>query len=173
MDNDVKAKLRSIGAEAPGEMPPDVREAMDDLKARKRGTCKVGVEIKRLTEEQVFVYEDEYLKLTIPNVRLDIYFEFIEELGRLDRSERNYDVINCIARAFWLLHNRPKRWRKWKFPRVSEKRARDFLVKKIPNATIVFNSLNTAFGEYSNWVIQPKKKVNEATSAAPPKPSPE
>jgi len=172
---DIKAKLRSIGAEVGGELPTDVRAAMDDVKAEgeRAQTQRVGVEIKRLAKEQVFIYEDDYLKLVFPNVRLDIYLAFAEELSTLAESKGNQDFADRVARAFWLLHYRPGLFRRWRTPNINNKKARDFLAQKIPQANLIFNSLINALFAYHGWVVEPKKKVNEADIAAPPKPSPE
>jgi hypothetical protein len=75
MSGDIKEELRRLGAEVkPGsEMPTEVREMIERYAPGMPGRGRVGVELKRLADEQVYVYEDERLRLTIPVPSLEVF----------------------------------------------------------------------------------------------------
>ncbi len=169
MSTSAKKKLLEelgIPVKTKAELPPEIQEAGEKLSGIIK---KPGVKIKRFAKEQFYVYEDEYLKLVIPNVRLDVYFAFADELGKLNESKSNKDFVDHLATAFWLLHYKPRWPQKWRTPKTRGGKARDFLVQKIPQATLIFTSLLSALNGYYEWVANPKKKPSGADTAAPPK----
>jgi hypothetical protein len=166
MSEELKEELRRLGAEVrPGsEMPGDVREMIEAYAPGLPRAGDVRVELKRLAREQVYIYEDPYLKLLIPVPPLDIFEAFVAELKKLGpevKDEREY--ITILARAFWLLHQRPKkrRWLWWRrgsrVPKVDEAAARRLLVRAFPNAGVIAESLRDALVSFVGFVLGKKK----------------
>ena len=162
-----KEALEELGLlERPAEeLPQEIQVAKAELSKRPKG--KVGVELKRLGEEHVYVYEDEDVRLEIPVPRVDIFDAFVNEwFGKFGPETKTLsDQIKVIAGAFWLLHQKPKFWnRKWKTPKIDNQKAYDLLVKAIPKTSVVLNSLPVALTGLVEYVVG-KKKVNPASSA--------
>lgn len=165
MSEELKEELRRLGAEVrPGsEIPSDVREMIEAYAPGLPRAGDVRVELKRLAREQVYIYEDPYLKLLIPVPPLDIFEAFVAELKKLGpevKDEREY--ITILARAFWLLHQRPKGrrllWRRRsRVPKVDEAAARRLLVRALPNANVIVESLRDALISFVGFVLGKKK----------------
>jgi hypothetical protein len=119
--------------------------------------------LKRLAREQVYTYEDPFLKLMIPVPSLDIFEAFVAELKKLGpdvKDEREY--ITILARAFWLLHQKPRErrflWRgRSRVPKVDEAAARRLLVRALPNAGVIAESLRDALISFVAFVLGKKK----------------
>jgi hypothetical protein len=67
-----------------------------------------------------------------------------------------------LARAFWLLHQKPRErrflWRRRsRVPRVDEAAARRLLVRAIPNASVIAESLRDALISFVGFVLGKKK----------------
>lgn len=165
----IKAQLAAAGAEVRSgdELPAEVREAMDDLKGRKRGRRKVGVELKRLADGGVYVYEDEHLELCLPIPRVDVFDAFLNEFAKAaapDAPPEHYTIQ--IARAFWVIHQKPPWWRKrkWCF-RVDDDVALAFLHRRMPRADLIYKSLPAAFVGFIEYVMGKKKPESPASIA--------
>jgi hypothetical protein len=166
MSGDIKEELRRLGAEVrPGsEMPSDVREMIEAYAPGLPRAGQVGVELKRLAREQVYTYEDPYLKLLIPVPPLDIFEAFVAELKKFGpgiKDEREY--ITILARAFWLLHQKPRECgllrRGSRVPKVDEAAARRLLFRAIPNASVIAESLRDALISFAGFVLGKKKDL--------------
>uniref|UniRef100_A0A6M3IIY3 Uncharacterized protein n=1 Tax=viral metagenome TaxID=1070528 RepID=A0A6M3IIY3_9ZZZZ len=166
--------LKKAGAEVrPGsDLPEDVRAEIDE-KARNMPQGKVGVEVHRLADEQVYVYDDERLTLTIPIPSVPIFMAFVDELAKLDNSEGLNYSLTAIARAFWLLHQKPNGMTGPRVPKPKDHEAIKFLAKRIPSADVALGSLPKALYGLIAYSIGKKKVADTPTSAESPKPSPE
>jgi hypothetical protein len=165
MAEELKEELRRLGAEVkPGsEMPSDVREMIEAYAPGLPRAGQVGVELKRLAREQVYIYEDPYLKLLIPVPPLDIFEAVVAELKKLGPDIKDeWDYFTVLARAFWLLHQRPKerwflRWPRSRVPKVDEAAARRLLVRAFPDASVIAESLRDALISFVGFVLGKKK----------------
>jgi hypothetical protein len=165
MSADIKEELRRLGADVkPGsEMPNDVREMIEAYAPGLPRAAQVGVELTRLARDQVYTYEDGRLKLVIPVPPLDIFEAVVAELKKLGPGVKNeWEYITILARAFWLLHQRPKDsrflwWRRSRVPRVDEAAARRLLVRAVPNAAVIAESLRDALISFVGFVLGKKK----------------
>jgi len=85
MNEDLKNEMRKLGADVrpESELPAEVREMITRYAPGTPGRGRVGVELKRLAGEQVYVYEDERLRLEVPVPPLDVFLAFVRELERL------------------------------------------------------------------------------------------
>ena len=165
MSADIKEELKGLGAEVkPGsEMPSDVREMIEAYAPGLPRAGQVRLELKSLARDQVYTYEDPYLKLLIPVPPLDIFEAVVAELKKLGpgiKDEREY--ITILARAFWLLHQRPREgrllpWRGSRVPKVNDAAARRLLVRAIPNAAVIAESLRDALISFVGFVLGKKK----------------
>jgi hypothetical protein len=165
MSGDIKEELQRLGADVrPGsEMPSDVREMIEAYAPGLPRAGQVRLELKRLARDQVYTYEDQYLKLLIPVPPLDIFEAFVAELKKLGpdiKDEREY--ITVLARAFWLLHQKTRErrfpWRRRsRVPKVDEAAARRLLVRAIPNANVIVESLRDALISFVGFVLGKKK----------------
>jgi len=165
MSEELKEELRRLGADVrPGsEMPNEVREMIEAYAPGLPRAGQVRLELKRLAREQVYIYEDPYLKLLIPVPPLDIFEAVVAELKKLGpgiKDEREY--ITILARAFWLLHQRPKErrflwWHRSRVPKVNEAAARRLLIRAVPNAGVIAESLRDALISFVGFVLGKKK----------------
>jgi hypothetical protein len=166
MSEELKEELRRLGADvrSGSEMPSEVREMIEAYAPGLPRAGQVGVELKRLAREQVYTYEDPYLKLLIPVPPLDIFEAVVAELKKLGpdiKDEREY--ITVLARAFWLLHQKPRErgllwWRRGsRVPKVDEAAARRLLVRAFPNAGVIAESLRDALISFVGFVLGKKK----------------
>jgi hypothetical protein len=165
MSADIKEELRRLGADVrPGsEMPSDVREMIEAYAPGMPRPGQVRVELTRLAREQVYIYEDPYLKLLIPVPPLDIFEAVVAELKKLGPDVKDeWEYITVLARAFWLLHQRPREsrflwWRRSRVPKVDEAAARRLLVRAVPNAGVIAESLRDALISFVGFVLGKKK----------------
>lgn len=165
MSADIKEELRRLGAEVkPGsEMPSDVREMIEAYAPGLPRAGQVRLELKRLARDQVYIYEGPHLKLLIPVPALDIFEAFVAELKKLGPGIKDeWDYFTVLARAFWLLHQKPKEsrflwWRRSRVPRVDEAAARRLLVRAVPNAAVIAESLRDALISFAAFVLGKKK----------------
>jgi len=169
MDEELKEDLRRLGAEVrpSSELPSEARAMIERYAPGMPGRGRVGVELKRLAAEQVYVYEDERLKLTIPVPSLEVFEAVVRELERLGPEVRDiHEYVTILARAFWLLHQRPRRrgwwgwWRRNKYvvPDVDEKAALELLYKKVRRADVAVKSLAPALFGLLEHVMHKKKE---------------
>ncbi|MGD8717916.1 MAG: hypothetical protein PVH29_03740 [Candidatus Zixiibacteriota bacterium] len=167
MSGDIKEELKRLGVDVrPGsEMPSDVREMIEAYAPGLPRAGQVGVELTRLARDQVYTYEDRHLKLLIPVPPLDIFEAFISELKKLGPGVKDEgEYITILARAFWLLHQKPRErripWRqRSRVPKVDEAAARRLLVRAIPNAGVIAESLRDALISFAAFVLGKKKDL--------------
>jgi hypothetical protein len=167
MEEELKEELRRLGAEVrPGsEMRSDVREMIEAYAPGLPRAGDVRVELKRLAREQVYIYEDPYLKLLIPVPPLDIFKAFVAELKKLGpevKDEREY--ITILARAFWLLHQRPERRglfrRRHALREPSDDEAERFFYENLRGAKLITTSARRAFDGLVGYVLGGKTSGN-------------
>jgi hypothetical protein len=166
MSGDIKEELRRLGADVrPGsELPAEVREMIEAYAPGLPRAGQVGVELTRLARDQVYTYEDRYLKLLIPVPPLDIFEAFVSELKKLGPGVKDEgEYITILARAFWLLHQKPRErgflWRqRSRVPKVDEAAARRLLVRAVPNAAVIAESLRDALISFVGFVLGKKKE---------------
>lgn len=165
MEEELKEELRRLGAEVrPGsEMRSDVREMIEAYAPGFPRAGDVRVELKRLAREQVYIYEDPYLKLLIPVPPLDIFKAFVAELKKLGpevKDEREY--ITILARAFWLLHQRPERRGLFRRGRVlrepSDDEALALIARAFPRVDVIVTSVRDALLGLAAHVLGKKKE---------------
>lgn len=182
MDPDVQAlidKQKEAGAvvkplsEAPAEIQ---RMAEEDtalctrLKSRRRPTP-----VWRVVGGGKFRYEDGEFACEIADVRLDIFFAFsgqLEAYANAVVKEEPDIAFTALARAYALLHHRPRWWERWfrGMYFIGAKRARDRMVLDLP-ARAIYTFLPEALAAYHAWVTG-KKKSDEVSGEAPDTPKP-
>jgi hypothetical protein len=150
MDEEIKEELRRLGLDVRSErdLPPEVREMIARYAPGMPGRGRVGVELRRLAAEQVFVYEDERLRLTIRVPTLEAFEAAARELERLGPGPKDVrEYLTALARAFWFLCRRSEprgflRRRPWREP--SDDEALAFLARAVPGADGVLTSVREA-----------------------------
>ena len=170
MSEELKEELRRLGADVrPGsEMPAEVREMITRYAPGMPGSGRVGVELKRLADEQLYVYEDERLRLTIPVPSLEVFEAVVRELERLGPDLTDiHEYVTILARAFWLLHQRPERRglgrlfgrkRKYGVTEIDDDKALGFLASRLPETEVVLGSLAQALCGLVEHVLGKKKR---------------
>jgi len=119
----------------------------------------VKVELKEAAQKRVYVYEDENLRLEIPVPPLEVFLAFARELDRLGAEDADVEsFVTVLARAFWLLHQKPKEvgflwWRRTAAPKVDEREARGFLESEVKSVEVALVSLAPALLEFINHVM--------------------
>jgi hypothetical protein len=105
MDEGLKEELRRLGAEVrpESELPAEARELITRYAPGVPARGRVGVEFGRLADEQVYVYEDERLCLTVPVPTLEVFEGLVRELERLSDAADVDAYVSALARAFGLL----------------------------------------------------------------------
>jgi hypothetical protein len=165
MSEELKEELRRLGADVrPGsEMPGEVREMIEAYAPGMPRAGQVRVELKRLARDQVYTYEAPRLKLMIPVPPLDIFEAVVAELKKLGPGIKDeWDYITILARAFWLLHQKPKErrflwWRRSRVPKVDEAAARRLLIRAVPDAEVIAEPLRDALISFVGFVLGKKK----------------
>ena len=165
MSPDIKEELKRLGAEVKpeSELPGEVREMIEAYAPGLPRAGQVRLELKRLARDQVYIYEDPYLKLLIPVPPLDIFEAVVAELKKLGPGIKDeWEYITILARAFWLLHQKPRErrflwWRRSRVPRVDEAAARRLLVRAVPDASVISESLRDALISFVGFVLGKKK----------------
>jgi hypothetical protein len=150
MNEELREELRKLGVDVRSErdLPPHVREMIARYASGMPGRGRIGVEFGRLADEQVFVYEDERLRLTVPVPSLEVFQALVRELERLGPDLKVIpEYVTVRARAFWFLCRRPERRgflrrRLWREPGDDE--ALSFLARLVPSADAVMTSLREA-----------------------------
>jgi hypothetical protein len=165
MEEELKEELRRLGAEVrPGsELPAEVREMITRYAPGMPGQGRVGVELKRLTNEQAYVYEDEQLRLTIPIPSLEVFEAVVRELERLGPDVKDiHEYVTIIARAFWLLHRRPERRGLFRRGRVlrepSDDEALALIARAFPRVDVIVTSVRDALLGLAAHVLGKKKE---------------
>lgn len=149
-------------------VPAEKRSRLAEIVKEYSGLVKSRrpVPFWRIHAPRKFVYEDERCTLVLPIPRLDIFAAFFEEFKQLPDALKVDDpdaAIGVLARAFTILHIRPKWYqRKW-IPEfeIDTTWARNFLLTRLPT-DIVLTSLPLALGEFTAYVTGIKKKTNGA-----------
>jgi MoxR-like ATPase len=112
-----------------------------------RGRRRLKVELAD-SPERVYVYEDEQLRLEIPVPPIDVFSAFVRELDKLGAEDADIErYVTTLARAFWLLHHRPRRGlfgKRYELPEVDEEAALKLLKEKVRRADVAFMSLAPA-----------------------------
>jgi hypothetical protein len=98
---------------------------------------------------QVYVHEDENLRLEIPVPPLDVFLAFVCELDKLGAEGVDVESsVTTVARAFWLLHQRPRRRglfrKRYAVPEVDEEAALKLLKEKMRRGDVAVKSLAPA-----------------------------
>ncbi|MEE8639808.1 MAG: hypothetical protein V3T41_05300 [bacterium] len=178
MGEELKEELKRLGADVrpESELPAEVQEMITRYAPGMPGSGRVGVELKRLADEQVYVYEDERLRLTVPVPSLEVFEAVVRELERLGPDLTDlHEYVTILARAFWLLHQRPGRRglfarlrrEKYAVPEVDEAAALELLRKRIPRADVVVTSLAPAlFGLLERVMFKKKEEAGRQGTAA-------
>jgi hypothetical protein len=127
----------------------------------------VGVELKGGVPA-VYVYEDENLRLEIPVPPLEVFLSFVRELDKLGAEDADVEkYLTTLARAFWLLHQRPRLKglfrKKYVIPEVDDEVARKLLNSKVRRCDVAVKSLPPAlFGLVEYCVGVHVKRKGEA-----------
>jgi hypothetical protein len=170
MSGDIKEELKRLGADVrpSSELPPEVQEMITRYAPGMPGSGRVGVELKRLADEQLYLYEDERLRLTIPVPSLEVFEAVVRELERLGPELTDiHEYVTILARAFWLLHQRPgrrgllsrfRRRRKYGVPEIDDDIALGFLASRLPETEVVLGSLAQALWGLVEHVFGKKKR---------------
>jgi hypothetical protein len=167
MSEELKEELRRLGADVrpSSELPTEVQEMITRYAPGMPGSGRVGVELKRLADEQVYVYEDERLRLTIPVPSLEVFEAVVRELERLGPELTDiHEYVTVIGRAFWLLHHKPERrgflpgFRRRLLREPSDDEALKFLEEKVKRADVVIKSLAPALFGLIEFVMYKKKE---------------
>lgn len=130
---------------------------------RKRSP-RVIVELKDIAVERVYIYEDENLRLKIPVPSLDVFLAFVKELDRLGAEAADAEkYVTVLARAFWLLHQRPRRKglfrKRWAMPEVDEEEALTLLKKKVRRGDVAVKSLVPALFGLVRYITQKEQEA--------------
>ena len=179
MSGELKEELKRLGADVrpSSELPPEVRDMITRYAPGMPGRGRVGVELKRLADEQVYVYEDERLRLTIPVPSLEVFEAVVRELERLGPDLTDiHEYVTVIGRAFWLLHHKPERHGlRWFFGRklkygvtdIDDEKALGFLASRLPDTEAVLGSLAPALlGLVEHVFGKKKREVDRQDTAA-------
>jgi hypothetical protein len=130
---------------------------------------RVGVELKRLAAEQVYVYEDERLRLTIPVPSVEVFEAVVRELERLGPDVADiHEYVTILARAFWLLHQRPRRrgwFRRHTLREPGDDEALALLARAVPRADVIITSLRDALLGLVEYVLGKKKEGRAAPTS--------
>ncbi len=118
----------------------------------------VKVELKEAALKRVYEYEDENLKLVIPIPGLEVFEAVVRELDRLRKGDDAESCVTVLARAFWLLHQRPEEtgvlwWRKSRAPKVDEREAMAVLENKVKSVEVARGFLPPALFGFINHVM--------------------
>jgi len=171
MSEELKEELKRLGADVrpESELPAEVRDMITRYAPGMPGSDRVGVELKRLADEQVYLYEDERLRLTIPVPSLEVFEAVVRELERLGPELTDiHEYVTILARAFWLLHHKPERrgrlrrlfgrGRKYRLPEIDDDKALGFLASRLPETEVVLGSLAQALWGLVEYVFGKKKR---------------
>ncbi len=107
------------------------------------------VKLKPLAYDEVYVYEDERLRFQIRVPRIEIFLAFTRELDRLSAVPEDAETqVMVLARALWVLRQRPKRKgflrKRCVMPEVDEEAALEFYRAEFPRAKVAAASLAAA-----------------------------
>jgi hypothetical protein len=167
MSGDIKEELRRLGADVrpSSELPAEAQEMITRYAPGMPGRGRVGVELKRLAEEQLYLYEDERLRVTIPVPSLEVFEAVVRELERLGPDLTDiHEYVTVIGRAFWLLHQKPARrgflpgFRRRVLREPTDDEALKFLEEKVKRADVVIKSLAPALFGLIEFVMYKKKE---------------
>ena len=178
MSAELKEELRRLGADVrpESELPAEMREMITRYAPGMPGSARgVGVELKRLADEQVYLYEDERLRLTIPVPSLEVFEAVVRELERLGPELTDiHEYVTILARAFWLLHQRPgrrgflSRFRRRRTLREpSDDEALALLARAFPRVDVILTSVRDALlGLVAHVLGKKKEERGEPATAA-------
>ena len=165
MSEELKEELKRLGADVrpSSELPPEVRDMITRYAPGMPGSGRVGVELKRLADEQVYVYEDERLRLTIPVPSLEVFEAVVRELERLGPDLTDiHEYVTVIGRAFWLLHHKPERHGLFRRRRVlrepTDDEALALLARAFPRVDVIITSVRDALLGLVAYVLGKKKE---------------
>ncbi|NIT36769.1 MAG: hypothetical protein GTN49_09750 [candidate division Zixibacteria bacterium] len=136
-------------------MAEEVSKSFGIFRGRARG---VKVELKDKTPP-AYVYEDENLRLEIPVPPLDVFLAFVRELDKLGAEGIDVESsVTAVARAFWLLHQRPRRRglfrKRYAVPEVDEDAALTLLKVKVGRGDVAVKSLAPAMFGLLKYVTE-------------------
>lgn len=141
-------------------MAEEVSRKFGIFRGRARG---VKVELKD-NVPRVYVYEDENLRLEIPVPPLEVFVAFVRELDKLGAEDADAEkYVTILARAFWLLHQRPRKRglfrKKYVVPDVDEEAALNLLKEKVRRGDVAFKSLGPALFGLVNYVANGSEEL--------------
>ncbi|MEE9455757.1 MAG: hypothetical protein V3W11_01235 [bacterium] len=174
MGEELKEELRRLGADVrpSSDLPSEAQEMITRYAPGMPGSGRVGVELKRLADEQLYVYEDERLRLTIPVPSLEVFEAVVRELERLGPDLTDiHEYVTILARAFWLLHRRPGRRglfrRRHTLREPSDDEALALLARAVPRADVIITSVRDALlGLVAHVLGKKKEERGEPGTAA-------
>jgi hypothetical protein len=107
----------------------------------------------------VYVYEDENLRLEIPVPPLEVFLAFVRELDKLGAEDADAEkYVTILARAFWLLHQRPRERglfrKKYVVPEVDEDAALTLLKGKVRRGDVAVKSVAPALFGLLKYVTE-------------------
>jgi hypothetical protein len=113
-----------------------------------KGRAAVKLELKE-SAGRVYVYDDENVRLELRVPPAEVFRAFVKELDRLAPAADNPEkFVKVLARAFWLLHQRPRRrglFGQWyAVPEADDRRCLNFLSSAFPEVKTMFKSLPAA-----------------------------
>lgn len=143
-------------------MAEEVSKSFGIFRGRARG---VKVELK-VKAPPVYVYEDENLRLEIPVPPLDVFLAFIRELDQLGAEDVDAEKSFAIlARAFWVLHQRPRRRglfrKRYVVPEVDEDAALTLLKEKARRGDVAVKSLAPALFGLVRYITQKERRADQ------------
>lgn len=120
----------------------------------------------RVTGGGKFRYEDGEFACEIADVRLDVFLAFTMQLqvyAEAVVADKLDKAFNALARAYALIHHRPRWWERWfrSVYFVNVNRARNRMILDIP-ARAIYTFLPLALAAYHAWVTGKKKSNGEA-----------
>jgi hypothetical protein len=106
MDEGLKEELRRLGADVrpERELPAEAWELITRYAPGVPARGRVGVEFGRPADEQVYIYEDERLRLTMSVPTLEVFEGVVRELERLGKAADVDAYVSALARAFGMLY---------------------------------------------------------------------
>jgi hypothetical protein len=126
------------------------------------------VELKPLAYDEVYVYEDERLRFQTRVPHIKVFLAFVRELDRLGAEGDEAEAqVTVLARAFWVLSQRPKRKgfikKRCVMPEVDEEAALGLYRAKFPRAKVAAASLAAALFGLVEFVTRDENERSSNT----------
>jgi len=112
---------------------------------------------------RVYVYDDENIRLEVQVPPPEVFQAFTKELDRLGSAADNVEkYVTVLARAFWLLHQRPRKRglfrKRCVVPEIDESRCLYLLSSVFPDVKTIFGSLPGALFGLVRYVGPDEKR---------------